>query len=44
MAIISLPLIQKGQLSVLVSGEIMCTNTGELLRGLSVPIKSVMCG
>ena len=38
--ILSLPLIQEGQLSV--SGERMCANTGEWLRGLSLPKKSVV--
>ena len=35
--ILSLPLIQEGQLSV--SGERMCTSTGLPLRGLSLPRK-----
>ena len=38
--ILSLPLIQEGQLSV--SGERMCTNTGYPLRGLSLHRKSVV--
>ena len=35
--ILSLPLIQEGQLSV--SGERICTNTGPSLRGLSLSRK-----
>ena len=35
--ILSLPLIQEGQLSV--SGKRMCTSTGQPLRGLSLPRK-----
>ena len=38
--ILSVPLIQEGQLSV--SGERMYTSTGSLLRGLSLPRKK--CG
>ena len=38
--ILSLPLIQEGQLSF--SGERMCTNTGQPLKGLSLPRKSVV--
>ena len=42
MVILSLPLIQEGQLSV--SGEKMCTgtNTGKPLRGLILPSKRVV--
>ena len=40
MVILSVPLIQEGQLSV--SGKRMCTSTGSPLRGLSMPRKK--CG
>ena len=40
MVILSLPLIQEGQFSV--SGKRMCTSTGYLLRGLSLPSKRVV--
>ena len=40
MVILSLPLIQEGQLSV--SGERMCTMQVNRLRGLSLPSKSVV--
>ena len=40
--ILSLPLIQEGQLSV--SGERMCTSTGHPLRGLSLPRKKYGTG
>ena len=40
MVILSLPLIQDGQLSLF--GEKMCISTGQLLRGLSLPRKSVV--
>ena len=38
--ILSLPLIQDGQLSV--SGERMCTNSGKPVRGISLLRKSVV--
>ena len=40
MVILSLPLIQDGQLSVY--GEMMCASTGRPLRELSLPRKSVI--
>ena len=40
--IIFFHLIQEGQLSV--SGARICTDTGQLLRGLSLPRKKVLLG
>ena len=40
MVILSLPLIQEGQLSV--SGKTMCTSTGYPLKGLRLPRKNVV--
>ena len=40
MVILSLPLIQEGQLSV--SGKTMCTSTGYPLKGLCLPRKNVV--